>query len=49
MAAAGGAAGPAPDVTVVLTCSTTVDIYYNYGIDNNNAASTMVKAARLSA
>jgi hypothetical protein len=48
MAGAGGAAGPEPDVSHQPP-GTTVDIYYNFSVDDYDTASTMVKAALLSA
>ena len=48
MAGVGGAAGPAPDVRHQPT-GTPLDIYYNYGIHNNAAASTVVNIALQSA
>jgi hypothetical protein len=48
MAGAGVRAGPAPDVRYQPP-ATTVDIYYNYRIDDHDAAGTMVKTALLSA
>ncbi len=48
MEGARGGAGPAPDVRHQPT-GTPLDVYYNYGIHNNDAASTVVKAAQRSA
>ena len=44
MAGAGGAAGPVPDVRHQPPV-TPLDKYYSNGINNNDAASTVVKAA----
>jgi hypothetical protein len=45
VAGAGGAAGPAPDVPT----GSALDIYYNYGHTNTDAASTVVIIAWQSA